>query len=70
MLTDFIRRHEFDILFIQEVTSPDILNIKGYVTHLSIRTAKRRTAILARNDFPLTNIATKTPAAPSPRTSL
>jgi hypothetical protein len=58
MLTDSIRRHEFDIIFIQEVVSPEIMNIKGYVTHLSIRTAMRGTAILARNDFPLKNIVT------------
>jgi hypothetical protein len=32
MLTDFIRRHEFDNLFMQEVTSPEILNTTGYAT--------------------------------------
>jgi exonuclease III len=35
MLTDFLRRHEFDIPFTQEVTRPEILNVKDYVTHLN-----------------------------------
>jgi exonuclease III len=58
MLTDFLRRHDFDIPFIYEVTSPEFPNLKDYVTHLNIGTAMRWTAILARNDFPLTNIVT------------
>jgi exonuclease III len=28
MLAEFIRKHEFDIIFLQEVTSPDVLSIK------------------------------------------
>jgi exonuclease III len=58
LLTDIIRRHEFDTLFIQDVTSLEILNVKGYVAHINILTAMRGAAILARNEFPLTNIAT------------
>jgi len=58
MLINFIRRHDFDILFVQEVTSLEVLNIKGYVTHLNIRTSMRGTAILARTELHLTNITT------------
>lgn len=58
MLADFIRRHEFDILFVQEVTSLEVLNIRGCETHLNIGTSMRGTAILARSDLHLTNIIT------------
>jgi exonuclease III len=35
MLSDFIKRHELDILLVQEVTNPGTLNIRGYVTSTS-----------------------------------
>jgi hypothetical protein len=38
MFEGFIRRHDFDILYVQEVTSPDIINMRGYETHLNIGT--------------------------------
>ena len=58
MLTDFIRSHELDIVFLQEVINPEIFNITGYTTHLNIGTIMPGTAIIARHDFPITNIAT------------
>ena len=30
MLSDFIRRHELDVILVQEVTNPDTLNIREY----------------------------------------
>jgi endonuclease/exonuclease/phosphatase family metal-dependent hydrolase len=32
MLTDFVRQQETDILFIQEITSTEVLDIQGYNT--------------------------------------
>jgi exonuclease III len=45
-------------LFVQEVTSPETLQITGYITHLNVGTAMRGTALLATHGFLLTNIAT------------
>jgi exonuclease III len=50
MLLWFIRRHDVDFVFLQEVTDPEIPTVTGYTTNM------RRTAILARHDFPLTNV--------------
>jgi len=58
MLIDFIRRHDFDFVFLQEVTNPAIVNITGYATHLNIEATMRGTAILARLNVPLTNVTT------------
>jgi exonuclease III len=55
MLHDFIRRHDLDIVFLQ-VTDPVILNITGYATYLNIGADIRGTAIMARHDFPLTDV--------------
>jgi exonuclease III len=46
------------ILFPQEVTDPAILNVTGYATYLNIGAKMRGTAILARNEFPLTKVTT------------
>jgi exonuclease III len=61
MLSDFIKRHEIDILFHQEVTNPDVLNFRGYETHHNIGTSLRGTAIIAREAIPIT-IAHKLPS--------
>jgi exonuclease III len=58
MLMSFIRRHDIDILLLQEVTNPEPLNISGYLTHINVGTEMWGTAILSRNDISLTNIAT------------
>jgi len=56
MLADFIRQHDFDIVFAQEVTSTEVLNVRGYDTHLNIGAFMRGTAILARSTLHLTDI--------------
>jgi len=58
MLADFIRRHDFDIIFTQEVTSAEVMNVRGYNTHLNIGASIRGTAILAKSTLHLTNITT------------
>jgi len=55
MLADVIQ-HDFDIIFAQEVTSTEVLNVRGYNTQLSIGTSIRGTAIPARSTLHLTNI--------------
>jgi len=56
MLLDFIRRQDLDFVFLQEVTDPAILNVTGYATYLSIGANMHGMAILAKHDFPLTNV--------------
>jgi len=58
MLADFIRQHDFDIIFAQEVTSTEALNVHGYHTHLNIGASIRGTAILTRSTLHLTKINT------------
>jgi len=58
MLADFIRRHDFDIIFTQEVTSTEVMNVRGYNAHLNIGFSIRGTAILATSTLHLTNITT------------
>jgi len=58
MLADFIRRHDFDIIFTQEVTSTEVMNVRGYNAHLNIGASIRGTAILAKSTLHLTNIIT------------
>ena len=52
------RRHDLNILFVQEVTSREVLKFRGYENHLNIGTSIRGTAILARRELHLTNITT------------
>jgi exonuclease III len=56
MLRDFIRRHDFDFVFLQEVTDSAILTVTGYNIYLNIGANMRGTAILARQDYSLTNV--------------
>jgi len=58
MLADFIRRHDFDIIFTQEVTSTAVMNVRGYNAHLNIGASIREKAILAKSTLHLTNITT------------
>jgi exonuclease III len=60
MLLDFIRRHELDLVFLQEVVDPSILELIGYFTHSNVGASMRGTAIIAKLDLPLTDI-TKLP---------
>jgi exonuclease III len=54
MLLEYIRRHDLDFVFLQEVTELAILTVTGYTTYLKIGANMRGTGILARHDFHLT----------------
>ena len=56
MVADFIRHHDFHIILVQEIMSPEVLNIQGYETHLNTGTAMCGTAIVAKREHLLTNI--------------
>ena len=56
MLENFLRVHDIDILFAQEVTSPETTNIGGYETHCNIGSSMRGTAVLAKDGITLTNV--------------
>jgi exonuclease III len=52
MLAEFIRTHDFDIIFLQEVTNPDVFRFRGYETYMNIGTSMRGTAIVAKVPAP------------------
>jgi exonuclease III len=56
MLTEFLRRHDIDILFVQEVTSTEVLQIRGYETYENIGASIRGTVFLAKYGLHLENI--------------
>jgi exonuclease III len=56
MFIDYIRRHEIDFVFLQEVTDPETVHATGYDTCLNIGTNMRGMAILARHFFPFNNV--------------
>ena len=56
MLEEFIRKHDVGIAMLQEVTSVNNINIKGYQTIDSIGTAGRGAAILTRDDLQMHRI--------------
>jgi exonuclease III len=56
MLHDFLRYHDIDVLFLQEVTHSDLGDFPGYVTHTNVGTTLRRTAFVTRLDPPVKNI--------------
>jgi exonuclease III len=56
MLTNYIRRHDLDIIFLQEITDPELLQMSGYDVHYNIGSDIRGTAIATRNDIILHNI--------------
>ena len=58
MLTEYIRRHDLDIFFLQEVSYPELLPVPGYDIYCTIGSDKRGTAIVARNDIAIMNINT------------
>jgi exonuclease III len=49
MPTDWLYRHNINIIFIQEVTHPEAAQIRRYETYLNIGTTMCGTAILTRN---------------------
>jgi exonuclease III len=56
MLTEYIRRHELDIILIQEINT-ELLNMPGYDMFYNVGTQTRGTAIMARSDIPLTHFS-------------
>jgi exonuclease III len=56
MLTEHIRRHERDIIFLQEITDPELLQMRGYDVYYNIWSDISGTAIVARNDIILYNV--------------
>jgi exonuclease III len=56
MLTEYIRRHELDIVLIQEINT-ELLNMPGYDTFYNVGTQTRGIAKQARNDITLTHIS-------------
>ena len=56
MLIEYIRRHDLDIVFLQEIIDPEILTMPGYDVYHNIGSHNRGTAIVARGDIVLKNI--------------
>jgi exonuclease III len=56
MFTNFLRRHDIDIPFVQEVTNTEVLHIRGHETQKN-GASIRGTAILAKHGLHLENIA-------------
>jgi exonuclease III len=56
MLPEFIRKHDLDIIMLQEVTSPDTAYITGYEAHMNISISMHGTAIMAKPQHQLMNI--------------
>jgi exonuclease III len=56
MLTEYIRRHDLDIIFLQEIAHPELLQMSCYDVQYNIGSDIRGTAIVARNDIILHNI--------------
>jgi exonuclease III len=56
MLHHFLRRYEVDILFVEEVTDADVLQMQGYKAHCNLGTTMRGTVFLTRDGINLENI--------------
>ena len=56
MLTEYIRRHDIDIVFLQEIRNPELLTMPGYVIYYNIGSFMRGRAIVARKDIALMNM--------------
>jgi exonuclease III len=48
IFTEFLRHHDIDILFVQEVTNVEVLQTRGYQTHQNIGKSMCGTAILTK----------------------
>jgi hypothetical protein len=53
MLSDFVHRHDVDILFLQEVSTDEV---SRYASHHNIGDARRGTATLAKEGLELTRV--------------
>jgi exonuclease III len=58
MLHNFLRVHDIDILFKQEITSTEELNIFGYTTHINVGTNMRGTALMVKDGLTLVHVKT------------
>jgi exonuclease III len=56
MLKDFVRKHDIDVLFVQEITEAVLENWWGYTAHTNIGTTGRGTAFLIKEYLELQNI--------------
>jgi exonuclease III len=56
MLHDFVWKQEIDVLFLQEVTHPNIGALRGYRTYTNVGTTMRGTAFVTREEMQLHNI--------------
>ena len=56
MLTEYIRRHDLDSVFLQEIIDQELLPMPGYDIYYNIGSDKLGTAIVACNDIALINI--------------
>jgi exonuclease III len=57
MLTEYIRRHDLDTVFLQEITDPELLPMPGYDVYYNIGSDIRGAAIVVRYDIILRNIS-------------
>lgn len=56
MLADFVRTHDLDIILLQEVMTPDSVDVPGYSVYSNVGSDMRGTAIMARRGLQITNI--------------
>ena len=57
MLTDFIRAQDLDIILLQEIVHPASVDAPGYNVYSNVGAEMRGTAIMARRNIQITNIA-------------
>ena len=55
-LHDFLKKQEIDVLFLREVSHPNICELHGYREYTNIGTSMRSTTIVTRDEMHLTNI--------------
>jgi hypothetical protein len=58
MLRDFIPSNDLDIILVQEVTAPESVDTRGYISYTKTGSEMRGTPILARQDLHIANIDT------------
>ena len=56
MLTAFIRAQDLDVILLQEVVTPDSIDVPGYSVYSNVGTNLRGTAIMARRNTHITHI--------------
>ena len=56
MLQTFIRAQDIDVVLLQEVVSPESIEMPGYVAYSNIGSNMRGTAILSRRNLNITNL--------------